>query len=84
MSLRLAREVSALHDKSTPRTTSLCLAQQVRLRLAHGPGRATKAHGSGTTTDACGGMISRAMQLQQLAAMQEAHPDKSLNAGLTG
>jgi hypothetical protein len=29
-------------------------------------------------------MISRAMQLQQLAAMQEAHPDKSLNAGLTG
>jgi hypothetical protein len=24
------------------------------------------------------------MQVQQLAAMQAAHPDKSLNAGLTG
>jgi hypothetical protein len=36
------------------------------------------------TTDARGGKIPHAMQVQQLAAMQEAHPDKSLNAGLTG
>jgi hypothetical protein len=30
------------------------------------------------------GMIPHAMQVQQLAAMQAAHTDKSLNAGLTG
>jgi hypothetical protein len=35
-------------------------------------------------TDARGGKIPHAMQVQQLAAMQAAHPDKSLNAGLTG
>jgi hypothetical protein len=35
-SLCLARQVSASHDKSPPRTTSLHLAQQVRLRLARG------------------------------------------------
>jgi hypothetical protein len=39
--------------------------------------------GVSTTTDACGGTIPHAMQVQQLAAMQAAHPDKSLNAGLT-
>jgi hypothetical protein len=36
------------------------------------------------TTDARGGMIPRAMQVHQLASMQAAGPDKSLNAGLTG
>jgi hypothetical protein len=39
--------------------------------------------GASTTTDTRGGMIPHAMQVQQLAAMQAAHPDKSLNAGLT-
>jgi hypothetical protein len=29
-------------------------------------------------------MIPHTMQVQQLVAMQAAHPDKSLNAGLTG
>jgi hypothetical protein len=29
-------------------------------------------------------MILHAMQVQQLAAMQAAHPDQSLNVGLTG
>jgi hypothetical protein len=38
-SLHLARQVSALHDKSPPRTTSLHLARQVRLRLVRGPRR---------------------------------------------
>jgi hypothetical protein len=37
-----------------------------------------------TTTDARGGMIPHVMQVQQLVAMQSAHPNKSLNAGLTG
>jgi hypothetical protein len=64
--------------------TSLRLAQEVRLRRASGPGRAVKAHRSSTTTDARGGTILHAMQVQQLAAMQAAHPDQSLNAGLTG
>jgi hypothetical protein len=63
--------------------TSLRLARQVLLRLACGPGRVAKAHGASTTTDARGGTIPHAMQLQKLAAMQEAHPDKNLNAGLT-
>jgi hypothetical protein len=71
------RQVSASHDKSPPRTTTL------RLRLVHGPWRAARAQGASTTTDACGGTIPHAMQVQQLTAMQEAHPNKSFNAGLT-
>jgi hypothetical protein len=43
-----------------------------------------QTHSVSTTTDACGGTIPHVMQVQQLAAMQEAHPNKSLNAGLTG
>jgi hypothetical protein len=35
-------------------------------------------------TDACGGTNLHVMREQQLAAMQAACPDKSLNAGLTG
>jgi hypothetical protein len=66
------------HDKSLPRTTSL------RLRLERGPWRAARAQGASTTTDERGGTIPHAMQVQQLAAMQAAHPDKSLNANLTG
>jgi hypothetical protein len=63
---------------------SLRLAREVRLRLARGPRRTAKAHGASTTTDARGGTIPQAMQVQQLAAMQAAHPDKSLNASLAG
>jgi hypothetical protein len=40
--------------------------------------------GTSTTTNARGGTIPHAMQVQQLAAIQAAHPDQSLNAGLTG
>jgi hypothetical protein len=72
------RQVSASHDKSPPCTTTL------RLRLVHGPWRAALAQGASTTIDACGGAIPHAMQVQQLAAMQAAHCDKSLNVGLTG
>jgi hypothetical protein len=74
-SLFLARQISALHDKSLPRTTNL------RLQLVRGPQCA--AQGPSTTTDERGGAIPHVMQVQQLAAMQAAHPDKSLNAGLT-
>jgi hypothetical protein len=42
------------------------------------------ARGASTTTDTRGGTIPHAMQVQQLAVMQATHPDKSLNAGLTG
>jgi hypothetical protein len=42
------------------------------------------ARDTSTTTDARGGTILHVMQVQQLAAMQAAHPNKSLNVGLTG
>jgi hypothetical protein len=51
-SLRLAREVFASHDKSSPRMTSLRLAQRDWLRLVRGHGRAVEAHDASTTTDA--------------------------------
>jgi hypothetical protein len=72
------RQVSASHDKSPPRTTTR------RLRLVRGPWRVARARGASTTTDARGGTVPHAMQGRQLAAMQAAHPNKSLNAGLTG
>jgi hypothetical protein len=69
----LARQVSASHGKSPPRTTS------------HVPTRGwARTCGARTTTDACGGTNLHAMQVQQLATMQATLPDKSLNAGLTG
>jgi hypothetical protein len=96
-SLRLARQVSASHDKSLPCATSLHLAWEVSTLHEKSPPRttspaptgawvrrATKAHGTSATTDACGGTITHAMQVPQLPAMQAAHPDKSLNAGRTG
>jgi hypothetical protein len=70
-SIRLAREVSASHDKSG---SDWCV----------GSGRTTQAQGASTTIDAWGGTIPHDIQVKQLAAMQAAHPDKSLNAGLTG
>jgi hypothetical protein len=76
-SLSLAGQVSASHDKFS-------LARQVQLRLARGPRCTAKTQGASTTTDARGGTIPHTMQVQQLAAMQIAHPDKSLNDGLTG
>jgi hypothetical protein len=72
-SLRLAREVSASHEKSPPRTTNPALT-----------GAWAQMHGTSTTTDAHGGMVPDAMQVQQLAAMHASRFDKSLNAGLTG
>jgi hypothetical protein len=86
------RQVSASHDKYPPRTTSLCLARQVSAPHDKSPPRTTspaptgawaQIHGTSTATDARGGTILHAMQVQQLAAMQAARPDKSLNAGLT-
>jgi hypothetical protein len=40
-------------------------------------------HGASIATDACRGMNLHVMQVHELAAMQEARPAKSLNAGLT-
>jgi hypothetical protein len=42
-----------------------------------------RAQGASTTTDVREGMIPHDVEVQQLAAMQAAHPDKSINAGLT-
>jgi hypothetical protein len=67
------RQVSASHDKSPPHTTSPAPA-----------GTWAQTHNTSTTTDTCGGTILHVMQVQQMAVMQAAHPDKSLNAGLTG
>jgi hypothetical protein len=87
------RQVSASHDKSPPRTTSLCLARQVSTSHDKSPphtrspasaGTWDQTHRASTTTDARGGTVPHAMQIQQLAAMQAARPDKGLNAGLTG
>jgi hypothetical protein len=75
------------HDKSLPRTTSLCLARQVSAShdLPPAPtGVWAMARCASTTTDTHGGTIPHAMQIQQLASMQVAGPDKGLNAGLIG
>jgi hypothetical protein len=66
------RQVSAPDEKSLPRTTSPAPA-----------GTWAQTHSASTTTNARGGTIPHVMQVQQLAAMQAAHPNKSLNAGLT-
>jgi hypothetical protein len=76
----LARQVSASHEKSPPRTTSLRLARRVWLRLVRGPGCTTRA----TPPTHMEERISTSRKIQQLAAMQEARPAKSLNASLAG
>jgi hypothetical protein len=68
-----------LHDKSRPRTTSLRLARQVRLRLVRG----AQTHNSGVTTDTHEGVNLHVTRKQQLVAMQATCPGKSLNAGMT-
>jgi hypothetical protein len=71
------------HDKSPPRMRSLLLAQPAP-DFDWCMGHCTRREHHHCTTDACGVAIPHAMQIQQLAAMQAADPDKSLNAGLTG
>jgi hypothetical protein len=87
------RENSASHEKSPPRTTSHPLTRQVsashekslpRIRSPAPAGMWAQAHSASTTTDARGETILHVMQVQQLAAMQAAHPNKGLNASLTG
>jgi hypothetical protein len=68
-----------LHDKSPPRTISLRLARQVRLRLVCG----AQTHDSCIVTDTHEGANLHVTWKQQLAAMQATCPGKSLNAGLT-
>jgi hypothetical protein len=68
-----------LHDKSRPRTTSLRLARQVRLRLVRG----AQTHNSGLATDVREGANLHVKRKQQLEAMQATCPSNSLNAGLT-
>jgi hypothetical protein len=60
------------HDKSPPRIRSTASADTW-----------AQTHSTSATTDACGRMVPHAMQIQQLAAMQAARPDKGVNAGLT-
>jgi hypothetical protein len=87
------RQVTASHEKSLPRTTSLRLTREVSASHEKSPPRTTnpaltgawaQMHGTSTTTDAHGGMVPDAMLVQQLAAMHASRFDKSLNAGLTG
>jgi hypothetical protein len=87
----IPRQVSASHDKSPPRPTSLCLAWQVS--ASHKlPPTPTGAWAMTRNTSLrhehlhrnARGTIPRAMQTHQLAVMQAAGPDKSLNAGLSG
>jgi hypothetical protein len=66
------RQVSASHDKSPPHTRSLVST-----------GAWAQTHGTGIAIDACGGMNLHVTRKQQLAAMQAARLDKSLNVGLT-
>jgi hypothetical protein len=78
-------QVSASHDKSLPRTTSLHLARQVS--TSHDKFDSTSAwaqmHGASIATDACGEMNLHVTRELQLAAMHAAKPGKSFNAGLT-
>jgi hypothetical protein len=67
------RQVSISHDKSPPRKRSPAPA-----------GTWDQTRSARTGTDVCGGTILHDMQVQQRAAMQAAHLNKSLNAGLTG
>jgi hypothetical protein len=67
------------HDKSLPCTTSLRLARQVQAPTSTW----ARAHYSGDSTDAWGGVNLHVTRKQQLAAMQATCPRKSLNAGLT-
>jgi hypothetical protein len=78
-SFPLEEPVFASHDKSRPRTTSLRLTRQVRLRLVRG----AQTHDSGIATDAREGANLHVTRKQQLAAMQATCPGKSLDAGLT-
>jgi hypothetical protein len=78
-SLRLARQVSASHDKSPPRTTSLRLARQVRLRLVRGPRYTARARppthvGKRISTSSGGG---------SWRPCRRPAPARALNANLT-
>jgi hypothetical protein len=67
------REVSASHKKSPPHT-----------RSSAPTGTWAQTRGISTPTDARGRMILHFLRVQQLAAIQAARPDKSLNVVLTG
>jgi hypothetical protein len=65
-------------------TTSLCLEKPPpRTRSPAPTGAWAQTHGTSIATDARGGTNLHVMQEQQLAAMQAACPDNSLNVGLT-
>jgi hypothetical protein len=78
-------------EKSPPRTTSLCLARQVSASHDLPPAPTGAWAITRDASSGCehhhrtrGGTIPRAMQTHQLAVMQVAGPDKSLNVGLSG
>jgi hypothetical protein len=64
---------SASHDKPPPRTRSSAPTSAW-----------AQTHIASIATDACGGTNLHVTKEQQMAAMQAAYPDKSLNEGLTG
>jgi hypothetical protein len=70
------QQVSASHDRSPPRTRSP--APTGVWARTHGTSPRREHH-----QQRLWGTIPHSMQVQQLTAMQPAHPDKSLNAGLT-
>jgi hypothetical protein len=69
-SLRLARQVPASHDHPLAPTGTWDMARGT-------------TQGVSATTDSREGTIPHDVQVQQLATMQAAYPDQSLNAGLT-
>jgi hypothetical protein len=71
VNIRPARQVSASHDLPPVPTGAWAMARGASSGHEH-------------HHDECGGAIPHAMQVQQLVVMQAAHPDKRLNAGLTG
>jgi hypothetical protein len=86
----IPRQVSASHGKSPSRTTSLHLTREVSAshELSPAPTGAwatTRGASLGHEHHHCNawGSDSRTMQMHQLAVMQAAGPNKSLNAGLS-
>jgi hypothetical protein len=75
---RLAQQVTASQNKSPPRTTSpgsaWCVGHDTRV----------EPEARATPPKHVGGTIPRALQTHELAVLQAAGPDKSLNASLSG
>jgi hypothetical protein len=78
------RQVSTLHDKSPPRTTSLRPTREVRLRLVCGPGHTTQAKVRAPPPTRVGERFPTPCKYNSWRPCKQLTPNKSLNAGLTG